>query len=70
MDCAHSMQGRLDKVQSTEICMKASERIQIVFKIQMSILYPAFDTLCCLLLHVVGAHLTRAEESVARQTVA
>ena len=46
----HCMQGRLDKVLSTEICMKVSERIQIVLKMQVSILHPAFDTLCCLLL--------------------
>ena len=74
VDCAHSMQGRLDKVLSIEICMKVSEHIQIVFKIQVSILHPAFDTLCCLLLHGVGvlehvvAHLTRAEESVTLWT--
>ena len=72
VDCAHSMQGRLDKVLSTEICMKVSARIQIVFKMQVSILHPAFDT--CLLLHGVGvlehvvAHLTRAEESAALWT--
>ena len=54
--------------------MIVSERIQIVFNMQMSILQPTFDTLCCLLLHVVGvlehvvAHLTRAEESVALWT--
>ena len=51
VDCAHSMQGRLDKVLSTEICLKVSERIQIVLKMQVSILRPAIDTLCCLLLH-------------------
>ena len=71
MDCAHSMQGRLDEVLSTEICMKVSGRIQIVLKMQVGILHPAFDNLCCFLLHAVGvlehvvAHLTRAEESVA-----
>ena len=71
MECANSIQGRLDKVLSTEICMKAFERVHIVFKMQVSILHPAFDTLCCLLLHGVGlpehvvAHLTRAEESLA-----
>ena len=74
VDCAHSMQGRLDKVLSTEICMKVFERVQIVFKMQGSILHPAFDTLCCLLLHGVGvlehvvAHLTHADESVALWT--
>ena len=74
VDCVHSMQSRLDKVLSTEICMKVSEPVQIVFKIQMSILHPAFNTLCCLLLHGVGvlehvvAHLTQAEESVALWT--
>ena len=74
VNCAHSMQGRLDKVLSTEICMEISERIQIVFKMQVSILHLAFDTLYCLLLHGVGvlepvvAHLTRAEESVALWT--
>ena len=53
------MQGRLDKVLPTE---------------QVSILHPAFGTLCCLLLHRVGvlehgvAHLTGAEESVALWT--
>ena len=71
VNCAHSMLCRLDQVLSTEICMKVSERIQIMFKMQVSILHPAFDTICCLLLHGVGvlvhvvAHLTRAEESVA-----
>ena len=75
VDCAHSMQGRLGKVLSTEICMKVSERIQIVFKMQVSILHPAFVILCCLLLHGAGvlehvvAHLTRAEESVALWTL-
>ena len=34
--------------------MEVSERIQIVFKMQVSILHPAFDTLCCLLLHWIG----------------
>ena len=74
VNCANSMQGRFDKVLSTEICMKVSERIQIVFKMQVSILHPAFDTLCCLLLHVVSvlehvvAHLTRVWESVALWT--
>ena len=54
--------------------MKVSERIQIVFEMKVSILHPAFDTLCCLLLHGVGvlehvvAHLTRAEVSVALWT--
>ena len=54
--------------------MKVSERIQVVFKMQVSILHPAFDTLCCFRLHGVGvlehavAHLTRAEESVALWT--
>ena len=51
--------------------MEVVECIQIVGKLQASILHPAFDTLCCLLLHGVGvleqvfSHLTRAEESVA-----
>ena len=68
------MQDRLDQVLSTETCMKVSERIQIVFKMQVSILHPAFDTLCCLLLHGVGvlehvvARLTHAEEHVALWT--
>ena len=68
------MQGRLDKVLSTEICMKISERIQIVFTMQVSILHPAFGTLFCLLLHRVSvlehgvAHLTGAEECVALWT--
>ena len=54
--------------------MKVLERIQTVLKMQVSILHPAFDTLCCLLLHKVDvlervvAHLTRAEESVALWT--
>ena len=71
---AHSMQGSLGKVLSTEICMKVFEHVQIVFKMQVSILHPAFDTLCCLPLHGVGvlehvvAHLIRAEESVALWT--
>ena len=58
----------------TEICMKVFDSVQIVFKMQVSILHPAFDTLCCLLLHGAGllehvvAHLTRAEESVALWT--
>ena len=69
VNCAHSVQGRLDQVLSTEICIKVIEYVQIVCKTQESILHPAFDTLCCLLLHGVGvlehvvAHLTRAEES-------
>ena len=68
------MHGRLDKVLSAEICMKVFERAQIVFKMQASIRHPAFDTLCCLLLHGVGVlehvvvHLTSAEESVALWT--
>ena len=71
VNCAHSMQGRLDQVLSTEICIKVSQCVQIVFKMKVSILHPTFDTLCCLLLHRVGvlehvvAHLTLAEESVA-----
>ena len=54
--------------------MKVVECIQIVCKLQLSILRPAFDTLCCLLLHEVSvleqdfAHLTRADESVALWT--
>ena len=74
VNCAHSVHGRLDQVLSTEICMKVFERVQIVCKMQLSILHPAFDTFCCLLLHGVGvlervvAHLTRAEESVALWT--
>ena len=69
VNCAHSVQGRLDQVLSTEICMKVVECVQIVCKLHVSILHLAFDTLCCLLLHGVGllehviAH--RAEESVA-----
>ena len=71
VNCAHSVHGRLDQVLSTEICLKVVECVQIVCKMQVSILHPAFDTLCCLLLHGVGvleqnvAHLTRAEENVA-----
>ena len=74
MNSAHSMQGRLDQVLLEEICTKVFQFFQIVFKMQVSILHPAFDTLCCLLLHGVGvlehvvAHLTRAEESVALWT--
>ena len=51
--------------------MKVFECVQIVRKMQVSNLHPAFDTLCCLLLHEVGvlerivAHLTHAEESVS-----
>ena len=73
--CTHSVYGRLDQVLSTEICMKVVECIQIVRKLQVSILHPAFDTLCYLLLHGVGvleqvvAHLTCAEESVAFWTL-
>ena len=54
--------------------MNVLERVQIVFKMQVSILHTAFDTLCCLLLHGVSvlghvvAQLTRAEESVALWT--
>ena len=71
MHCAHSVQGRLDQVLSTEISMKVVDCIQIVCKLQVSILHAAFNTLCCLLLHGVGvleqvvAHLTRVEESVS-----
>ena len=32
VNCAHSMLGRLDQVLSTEICMKVSQCVQIVFK--------------------------------------
>ena len=32
VNCAHSMQGSLDQVLSTEICMKVFERMQIVSK--------------------------------------
>ena len=74
VNCAHSVQDRLDQVLSTEICMKVVESVQIVCKMQVSILHPTFDTLCCLpphwvdvLEHVV-AHLTRTEESVALWT--
>ena len=76
VNCAHSMQGRLDQVLSTEICMKVYECVQIVFKMYVSILHPTFDTLCCLLLHRVGvlenvvAHLTCAEESAALRCLA
>ena len=71
VNCAHSVQGRLDKVLSTEISMKVVDCVQIVCKLQVSILHPAFDILCSLLLHGVGglgqivAHLTRTKESVA-----
>ena len=71
VDCAHSVQGRLDQFLSTEICMKVIKCVQIVCKLQVSILHPAFDTHCCLLLHGVGvleqivAHLTSTEESIA-----
>ena len=57
----------------TKICMKVVKCAQIVFKMQGSILHPAFDTLCCLLPHGVGvlghvvAHLTGAEESVSTE---
>ena len=74
VNCVHSVQGRLDQVLSTEICMEVVECVQIVCKMQVSILHPAFETLCCLLLHGIGvlehvvAHLTRAEESVALWT--
>ena len=55
------------------MCMVDLTRLcrQIACKMQVSILHPAFDTFCYLLLHGVGvlepvvAHLTRAEESVA-----
>ena len=71
VNCAHSVQGRLDQFLSTEICMKVVECVQILCKLQVSILHPAFDTLCCLLLNGVGvlehlvAFLTSAEDSVA-----
>ena len=64
VDCGHSIPGRHDKVLSKEICMKVCECVQIVFKMQVRILTPAFDTHCCLLLRRVGvlehvvAHLT------------
>ena len=51
--------------------MKIVECVQIMCKMQVDILHPAFNTLCCLLLHGVSAleqivvHLTHAEESVA-----
>ena len=70
VNCAHSVQGRIDQVLSTEICMKVGECDQLVCKLQVSILHPVFDTLCCLLPHGIGvleyavAHLTRAEETV------
>ena len=76
VNCAHSVYYRLDQVMSTEICMNVIECVQIVCKMQASILHTVFDTLCCLLLHGVGvlehvvAHLTRAEESVAFWTQA
>ena len=63
VNCAHSVQDRLDQVLSTEICMK--ECVQIVCKMQESINHPSFDTLCCLLLHEVGV----LENVVARLTV-
>ena len=71
VNCAHSVQGKLDQVLSTEICMGVVECVQIMCKLQVSNLHPASDTLCCVLLHAVGvlehvvANLTRAEESVA-----
>ena len=74
VNCAQSMQGRLDQVLSTEMCMNVFACVQIVFKMQVSIIHPTFDTLCCLLLHSVGglehvvAHLIRAEENVALWT--
>ena len=49
--------------------MKVVECVQVVCKMQVSILHPAFNALCCLLLHVVGVLeqivANRAEESVA-----
>ena len=45
VNCAHSVQGRLDQVLSTEICMKVVECVQIGCKLQVSILHPALDTL-------------------------
>ena len=51
--------------------MKVVECVQIVCKLQVSILHSTFGTHCCLPLHGVGvlgqivAHLTRTEESVA-----
>ena len=54
MNCTHSVQGRLDQVLSTEICMEVVECVQIVYKLQVSILHTTFDTVCCLLLHGVG----------------
>ena len=32
VNCAHSMQGGLDQVLSTELCIKVFECVQIVFK--------------------------------------
>ena len=71
VNCAHSVQGRLDQVLPTEISTKVDECVQIVCKMLASILHTSFDTLCCLLLHGVGVlgqivvHLTHEEESVA-----
>ena len=79
VNCVHSVQGRLDQVLSAEIGMKVAECVQIVGKLQVSILHPACDTLCCLLLHGVGvlehvvAHLCRGKHSILgadQQTVA
>ena len=49
--CAHSVQGRLDQVLSTEICMKVVECVQVVCNMQVNIQHPTFDTLCCHLLN-------------------
>ena len=76
VNCTHRVHGRLEQVLSTETCMKVVECVQIVCKLHVSIFHPAFDTLCCFLLHGVGvleqiaAHLAHAEESAAfwRQT--
>ena len=51
--------------------MKVVECIQIVCKLQVSVLHPVFDSLRCFLLHGIDvleqvvAHLTCAEERVA-----
>ena len=64
---ARSVQGRLEQVLSTEICMKVVECVQIVCKMQVNILHPAFGTIFCLLL--VGLlELNSGEESVALWT--
>ena len=51
VDYVHSVQGRLDQILSTEICMKVVECVQILCKMQVSILRLAFWTQTNKMLH-------------------